>query len=188
MLKKFMFLALVLVFLFSFPISSLARVYYQSIAIAPVATPTPTPTSTPIPVVDSFAIFWPMVAGKTMQSKIYFLKTLKEEIRSFFIFGKAEKADYRMFLVIKRMLEAEDLIKNNIPNLANKTLDSAISNLDKASSSLNSAKSSGKINKSTIDEINIRISNLKKFNLYLIGKYPSYKNKLQNILDKLNTL
>jgi len=80
--------------------------------------PKPTPTASPVPApVNSFELFWPMVAGKTMQSKVYFLKTLKEDVRGFFIFGSAQKADYDIFLGIKRMLEAEALMKTKIQKM-----------------------------------------------------------------------
>lgn len=150
---------------------------------------TPTPTATPAPVaVDSFELFWPMVAGKTMESKVYFLKTLKEKVRGFFIFGSAQKADYDIFLGIKRMLEVEVLINAKNTDLANKTIDSANSDLDKANSALTNAKNSGDVDQDTKNEINIRVSNLKMFAVSLQNKYPDYKDKLQSVLDRLNLL
>src|SRR5258708_1171973 len=129
MFKKLVSFVFVLGLLAIFPISSIAKVYYQPIKAVLAASITPSPT--PVPVVDSFALFWPMSAGKTMQSKIYFLKILKEQVRGFFIFGSAQKADYDVFIGIKRMLEAEVLMKGNISDLANKTSDSAASDIDK---------------------------------------------------------
>ena len=161
----------------------LAKTYYTY-----TVKPTSTPTATPIPVVDSFSLFWPMSAGKTVQSKVYFLKTLKEKVRGFFIFGSADKADYNLFLGIKRMLEAESLMKGNLPDLANKTLDMASIEVDKANSNLTNAKNSGSVVQTTKDEINTRVSNLKKFVSSLMSQYPDYKTKLQSILDKLNSL
>src|SRR5258706_11685992 len=101
MYKKFLVLFSSLLLLFAFSTSVFAK--------TTVLKPTPTPT--PVPVVNSFELFWPMSSGKTLQSKVYFLKTLKEEVRGFFIFGSAQKADYKIFLSIKRMLEAEALMK-----------------------------------------------------------------------------
>lgn len=149
---------------------------------------TPTPSSTPVPNVDSFELFWPMVSGKTMQSKIYFLKTLKEKIRGFFIFGSSQKANYEIFIGIKRMLEAEALIKGNVPDLANKTLDSAISDFDKANSKLTDAKNSSDVPKDIKDEINMRVSNLKQFVNSMMKQHPDFKPKLQTVLDRLNSL
>ena len=168
-----------------FPITAFARTYYYTAPAIPVATATPTPTPAPV---DSFQLFWPMSAGKTMQSKVYFLKIWKEKIRGFFIFGSAQKADYDIFLGIKRMLEAEVLMKGNVTDLSDKTLDSAASEFDKASTNLTNAKNSGDVDQNTKNEINTRVSNLKKFVTYLINQYPSYKTKLQSILDKLNNI
>src|SRR5258708_773505 len=169
--------------------SSLVLLFaFSSSVFAKVVVIKPSPTPVPVPVVNSFELFWPMSAGKTMQSKIYFLKTLKEEVRGFFIFGSAQKADYRVFLGIKRMLEAEALMKGNVSDLANKTLDSALSDFDKASTQLTSAKNSGDVDQATKDEINSRVSNLKKFVNSLMVQYPDYKTKLQSILDKLNSI
>ena len=151
-------------------------------------TPKASPTPTPVPVVNSFELFWPMVAGKTMQSKVYFLKIWEEDLRGFLIFGSAQKADNDIFLSTKRMLEAEVLIKGNVPDLANKTLDSAATDLDKANSALNDAKNSSDIDQGTKDEINNRVSNLKLFTNSLMSQYPTYKDKLQSILDKLNSI
>jgi hypothetical protein len=148
----------------------------------------PTPSPTPVPVVNSFELFWPMSAGKTMQSKVYFLKTLKEKVRGIFIFGSAQKADYNIFLSIKRMLEAEVLMKGNVPGLANQTLDAAVSDLNKANSTLTDAKNSSDVAQDTKNEINTRVNNLKKFTNFLINKYPDFKDKLQTVLDKLNSL
>lgn len=184
MLKKFIFVFVILG-IFAFPVVTFAKTTAVAKTVVAKATPTPTPTPAPV---DSFALFWPMTAGKTMQSKVYFLKSLKENVRGFLIFGSAQKADYNIFLGIKRMLEAEVLMKGNVPDLANKTLDSAIADLDKANSSFANAKNSSDIDQSTLDEINTRVDNLKKFVTSLMVQYPDYKNKLQNILDKLNTL
>lgn len=182
MLKKLIVLVFSFVLVFGFYRSVVAKtVYLPTVKVTPTATPTPTP-------VDSFSLFWPMSAGKTMQSKIYFLKTLKEQIRGFFIFGSAQKASYEVFLGTKRMLEAEFLMKGNVPDIANKTLDSASSDFDKANSALTSAKNSGDIDQTIKDEINTRVSNLKKFTSSLMIQYPNYKDKLQDILNKLNTI
>jgi len=175
-------LILSLLFLFSFT----GAVSAKTVGVVKAAAASPTPT--PVPVINSFELFWPMSAGKTMQSKIYFLKILKENVRSFFIFGSAQKSDNYIFLATKRMLETEVLIKGNVTDLANKTLDSAASNLDKANSNLTNAKNSGDIDQGIKDKVNNRISNLKRFTNSLMSQYPNYKDKLQSISSKLNSL
>ena len=146
------------------------------------------PTPSPVPTVNSFEMFWPLVAGKTVESKLYSLKLLKEKVRGALIFGKAQKADYQIFLGIKRMLEAEVLIKANKSDLANKTLDKAIATFQSASTNLDAAKESGDIPQNVKDEINTRISNLKKFTSFLTAQNKDYKDKLQSVLDVLNQI
>ena len=157
-------------------------------AKTPVASPVALPSPTPAANVNSFELFWPMVAGKTMQSRLYFLKSFKEQMRGVVIFGSSQKANYGIFLSIKRVLEAEVLMKANLSELTNKTLDKAIAQLESANSSLTSAKNAGDIEKSTKDEINIRVSNLKVFVTSLKKDYPSFGDKLQTVLDRLNAL
>lgn len=188
MAKKFTIFILFFLLITCFPVSAFAKPYYNPTTTKTVLAKTIAQSPTPVPVVSSFELFWPMVGGKTIQSKIYFLKTLKEKIRGFFIFGSAQKADYDIFLGIKRMLEAEILMKANLTDFANRTLDSATNEFVKANSTLTNAKNSGNIDQSTKDEINIRLANLKKFVTSLIAQYPNYKDKLQGILDKLNNL
>ncbi len=181
MVRSFLIFCLGLTLLLATPVYAFSKT-------SVISKPTATPSSTPVPVVNSFELFWPLVAGKTMQSKLYFLKTLKEDIRGLFIFGSAQKSSYDLFLGTKRMLEAETLIKVNASDLANKTLDSAISDLDKANSSLESAKNSGDVDQGTKDEINMRVSNLRKFVDSLLVQYSDYKERLQNVSEKLNSL
>jgi len=187
LMKKFILVFFSVLF-FALPITSYARYYSYPTTKAAVLAITASPTPSPISMVNSFELFWPMVAGKTMQSKLYFLKTLKETIRGFFIFGSAEKADYKIFLGIKRMLEAEVLIKGNVNDLANKTLDSALKDFNDASKNLTSAKNSSNISQDTKNDINIRLDNLKKFTSYLKFTYPNYSSKLQSILDQLKSI
>lgn len=189
MLKRFVFVAALfsLFFVNVSPLLAKTTVVYKAPVVKAAETVKPTATPVPTPV-SSFELFWPMVAGKTMQSKLYFLKTLKEKIRGVFIFGSAQKADYDIFIGIKRMLESEVLVKAQLTDLANKTLDSAASDFDKANSALTNAKNSSDIDQDTKNEINIRVSNLKKFVTALQKENPSYKDKLQSIMDKLNAL
>lgn len=182
MLKRFAILILGLLIVFSIPNLVSAKTIVK-VTSKPVATATPSPTP-----VDSFALFWPMSAGKTMQSKVYFLKILKEKLRGVFVFGSAQKSDYDLFIGIKRMLEAEALMKGNVPDLANKTLDSASSDFNSANDNLNKAKNSSDIDQDTKNEINTRVTNLKNFTNSLMLQYPTYKEKLQKILTDLNSL
>ena len=79
-------------------------------------------TSEEIVEVNSFELFWPVVAGKTRGDFLYGLKRIKEKVRGWFIFGKAEKADYEISLATKRVVEAEKLLLEEKEDLAIKTL------------------------------------------------------------------
>ncbi len=183
MLKKLIVFILGLTLIFGASQVAHAKTTNARTPVAPKATATPLPTP-----VDSFSLFWPVSSGKTIQSKVYFLKLLKEKVRGFLIFGSSEKASYQMFIATKRMLEAEFLIKNNLPELANKTLDAAIDNLNKSNSALNNAKKEGNVNQDMKNDINTKNSNLKEFTKSLMNEYPDYKEKLQDILDILNSI
>lgn len=72
----------------------------------------------------SYELFWPIVAGRTVEDPLYTLKTLKEKIRGAFIFSDLKKAEYSLFLSEKRLVEFENLVKvKNDQTNAKKTLD-----------------------------------------------------------------
>jgi hypothetical protein len=71
---------------------------------------------------NTFETFWPLTAGKTMGDSMYFLKTLKENLRGLLIFGAPEKGEYHVFRATKRLLEAESLMKSEKKDLALQTV------------------------------------------------------------------
>jgi hypothetical protein len=73
--------------------------------------------------VNSFELFWPIVAGKVAGESLYPLKTLKENIREKLIFSSSKKADYFVFLSEKRIVEAEKLILEKKNENAKRTLE-----------------------------------------------------------------
>src|SRR3989344_7375004 len=87
--------------------------------------------------VNSFVLFWPVSAGKTMGESLYGLKTFKEKVRGLLIFGKVQKVDYSLFLATKRVVEAEKLLNDGKDDLAVKTLDKMNRALDAASANIN---------------------------------------------------
>jgi len=82
--------------------------------------------------INSFEVFWPIVAGKTTDSPLYFLKTLKESLRGMLILGNVQKADYNVLLSVKRTVEAEKLINEGNSKDAIKTINRAIKKVEKA--------------------------------------------------------
>jgi len=51
---------------------------------------------TPMPVseINSFELFWPISPGKTVGDSLFFLKTIKENLRGLVIFGMLQKANH----------------------------------------------------------------------------------------------
>jgi hypothetical protein len=151
MLKKIFATFLSIVFLFPIFISS---VYSQS--------PSPTPSSSEV---NSFEVFWPLSAGKVEGERFYGLKILKENARGALIFGKPQKAEYKMFLATKRFLEVEKLIKEKKEDKAKITLINANRQLTETNNILTGLK--GKNMPTTANEINKKIDNLQLFIPYL---------------------
>lgn len=119
--------------------------------------------------VNSFELFWPMVAGKTMDDgMVYNLKLLKEKIRGWFIFGAFQKADYQVFLATKRALEAEALLDKEKDELAIKTLGRASTQLLAAQSSLKRANEEGVTGDAS--QIRNRVENIVKLVSWLSAK------------------
>ncbi len=85
---------------------------------------------------NTFETFWPLTAGKTMGDSMYFLKTLKENLRGLLIFGAPEKGEYQVFRATKRLLEAESLMKSEKQQLALQTVIVANDFLTQSKSSL----------------------------------------------------
>lgn len=142
------------------------------------------PTFTPNSQINSFELFWPVVAGKTTGDSFYSLKILKEKIRGFFIFGRPEKADYNVFLLVKRSVEAEKLLGEGKVDLANKTLDRAIAEVENA----RSIAEAGTDFSNVADEINNRLDNLEIFLPWLLEEYPDETEKLNQLLDSVKLL
>lgn len=64
------------------------------------------------PKIDSFELFWPIVAGKVRGDSMYSLKLFKEKIRESLIFSSSKKAEYKITISEKRLVELETLYKN----------------------------------------------------------------------------
>lgn len=137
--------------------------------------------------VNSFELFWPVVAGKTKGDKLYSLKLFKEKARGLLIFGKPQKADYSLFLTTKRVLEAEKLSKDGKKDSSMETFDMALSQLAIVEENTND---SGDMIKSSVDNLNLKFDNLEVFLPWLISEYKdqNLKDKTQKVLDKVTEL
>lgn len=134
--------------------------------------------------VNSFELFWPVVAGKTKGDSLYSLKLFKEKVRGFLIFGKPQKADYSLFLTTKRILEAEKLSKEGKKDFSLETFDMALSQLAVVEDSM---ISSGEDIIATVDDLNLKFDNLEVFLPWLIPQYTDQELsiKAQQVLDKV---
>ena len=130
---------------------------------------------------SSFELFWPIVAGKTAGDSTYKVKILKENLRGLVIFGQVQKADYAVFLAVKRVVEAEKLTNEGKNDLADKTLKAAEAQMVKANASIDKALASGTASQNKTTEIKNRLTNLEVF-------LPSLALKSDFVLDQVKTL
>lgn len=110
--------------------------------------------------VDSYELFWPMVAGKLPGESMYQLKILKENLRGVMIFGPRQKSEYKIFIAAKRILEAEKLLSLTENDLARKSLNTCLGHLQG-------------VDKNGIStDAQSRLKNIKDLAKYLSAKYP----------------
>lgn len=62
---------------------------------------------------DVYAVFWPLVSGKTMGDSLYSLKIFRETIGGWLRFGDIKKVEYNITLAEKRALESYKLFIDN---------------------------------------------------------------------------
>lgn len=137
--------------------------------------------------IDSYELFWPLVAGKTRGDSTYSLKRLKEKIRGWLIFNDSKKVDYALFLSTKRVIEAEQLLKENREGDALKTLEEMSKELDFTLARWEKFKQSGKDSPEKMNIAN-QLNNFQKFLPHLANKYsePVRIQSLQ-LLKKVNS-
>ena len=137
--------------------------------------------------VDSFELFWPIVAGKTRGDSLYFLKKLKENVRGWLIFGDAKDAEYEVFLATKRVVEAEALIKNDEHELARETIEDARENVADA---LDEWEDVDDRDTSVKHEINNKLDNLEVFLPQLANETSNeeLKKEIGELLQNVTSL
>ena len=146
--------------------------------------PSPTPQT-----VNSFEVFWPMVAGKTVTDPLYKLKLFKENVRGALIFGNLQKADYLVFLAVKRGLEIEKLLQENNLSSAQKTAVLLQQIITKASASNDQYKSTGGTDTNGLGpQMVTRLDNLTNLFVWLSSQNDQYKGLLQPLLDQVSAL
>ena len=94
--------------------------------------------------VNSYELFWPIVAGRVQGDSLYSLKIFKENLRGRFIFSNLKKAEYNTVLSEKRLLEFEKLaIVNKDFTNSGKTLETLKKTQTKIVDDLDLAKKDG---------------------------------------------
>ncbi|MBI4039337.1 hypothetical protein HY388_00735 [Candidatus Daviesbacteria bacterium] len=113
-------------------------------ALAQIPKATSTQTISPVKI-NSYELFYPIVAGITEGDFWYNLKLLREAIAEKLTFGDIKKADYHLILSKKRLVEAEKLllVKKDLAN-AKKTLEKSTRELKTALSLAQTAQEKGK--------------------------------------------
>jgi|SRR3989344_1625786 len=146
--------------------------------------PSPTPQT-----VNSFEVFWPMVAGKTVTDPLYKLKLFKENVRGALIFGNLQRADYLIFLAVKRSLEIEKLLQESNLPAAQKTVILEQLTLTKAGVSYDHYKSAGDTDTSGLGpQMVIRLDSMTKLFTWLGAKNSQNKELLQPLVDQVQAL
>jgi len=138
-------------------------------------------------VLDVYELFWPIAPGKTVNQSFYFLKQLKENIRAVLILDKIAKADYQMFLVTKRVVEADTLVKQGESDAAEKTLKLAQERLKQVLTTLEDAKSKNEL-KATGGTINIQnqAKNVKRLTDWYVSQDSEVSwGEVDNLVEKI---
>lgn len=136
--------------------------------------------------VDVYALFWPIVPGKTVNDSMFWLKQLKESFGGMFSFGNINKSENEISISEKRLVEANKLFEDkDYPN-AVKTLDMNKKNRDSALDFLKKAKDE----KRDVDELKSRLvsslENQQTVLIFLQTKLPEdQKTKLGEIVKDL---
>lgn len=143
------------------------------------------PSPAAVAEVNSFELFWPLVAGKVPGDSLYSLKRLKENARGSLIFSPIKKAEYLAFLATKRVLEAEKLANDGRSDLAKKALNQALSDIKKSDNNLKKSISRGEQAGPVKSSVAEKLNKLETFLKSFLEKKPDLKNETQILLDKV---
>ncbi len=161
---------------------NLLKVLFSFIFFLVLAVPVFSQTTPLSSDLNSFEIFWPVAAGKTVGEPLYKLKLFKEKVRGMLIFGDIQKADYALFLSTKRLVEAEKLINLNQVDSAKQTISAMYDQLKVVSENVSNKEGA---DKEDIDEINIKLEKLEMFVGWLASRNEEYKDQLMEVLNEL---
>ena len=131
---------------------------------------TPTPT---VQEVNSYELFWPVVAGRVMGEPMYSLKAFKENIRGLLMSGSRKKFSYNVQLAEKRAVEAEKLylVDKKYPE-AEKTLQILQNKISQANKNYQIAESDGGSVADLKSTFKLSLEKQQKLLTYLSAKIP----------------
>lgn len=135
--------------------------------------------------IDVYALFWPIVPGKTVADSTFWLKQLKESMGGFFSFGDISKSKYQIELSEKRLVEANKLFENKDYVNAFKSLDLNKQHRNQAVLIMKKAQEE----KRKVGELKTRIvTSLENQQLVLRGLLtripPDIQGKVEEIVDQ----
>lgn len=142
----------------------------------------PALATTPPPKVDSFELFWPIVAGKVRGDSFYSLKLLKEKVRESLIFSSSKRADYKINISEKRLVEVEALFKKGDFINGAKSIEDLKKAWEHVINLINETSTSG------LDVITLKtkfVSSLDKQSLVLKGLSLNLKDSQKLEIEKL---
>lgn len=142
----------------------------------------------PVQEINSFELFWPLVAGRTRDDKMYFLKSFKEKLRGSLIFSEARKVDYDVFLLVKRVIESEKLLNEGKIDYAKATISDAEKDVLKAREEFVKGKEMNADFGEVAPQIIDRLSNLEKLIVWLSSKSDENKNLYSELLQEIKDL
>lgn len=136
--------------------------------------------------VDVYAVFWPIVPGKTVADPMFWAKQLKESFSGIFAFGDINKSKHQIELSEKRLVEANKLFDDKDYSNAQKSLDLNKVNRDTALKLMKKAQEE----KRKVDELKGRLvtslEDQEQVLNYLVTKLPDdQKSKIEDILKDL---
>lgn len=136
--------------------------------------------------VDVYAVFWPIVPGRTVADSMFWVKQLKEGLGGFFSFGDINKSGYEISLAEKRLVEANKLFEDKNYDNAQKSLGLNKQNRDTALKLMKKAQEE----KRKVDELKSKLvtslQNQETVLKYLVTQLPDdQKSKIEEIIKDL---
>ncbi len=138
---------------------------------------------------SSYILFWPIVAGQVKGDSLYFLKSLKENLREKFIFNDLKKAEYYITLSEKRVVEAEKLfLDKKDPANAAVTLAAAADLRSKTAEFIKKAKDKNQSASDVENSFKQSLTKQRALLQFLDTQVSDGKDNIEKNIDSLNAI